>query len=89
MTKDSRYMEDKDFPLCPLCEFGLYDAINEQGFNCTNTRSGHYTKVWDLPFENITSCNEFLFAVPAARKWVEMEVRKEEEKAQCTLDLFG
>lgn len=87
-TKDSIFMKHKNIPLCPICEYGLYDAINERGFNCNNRKSDHFCRDWGLPFKNITDCDVFQFATGSCRKWVEYEFKKAEAKKQTTLGDF-
>ena len=86
-TKDSLYMQHKNIELCPLCEYAIYDAINEKGWNCNNRNSKYFTRNWNLNI-NITKCDCFQFAVNSCRKWVEYEMRKRDEKAQTTLGDF-
>lgn len=80
-------MQHKNIELCPLCEYAVYDAINENGWNCNNRNSRHFTRNWNLDI-SITNCDVFQFAVNSCRKWVEHEMRKKDEKAQTTLGDF-
>ena len=80
-------MQHKKIQLCPLCEYSIYDAICEKGWNCNNRNSRHFTRNWNLDI-SITVCDVFQFAVNNCRKWVEHEVKKREAKAQTTLGDF-
>lgn len=86
-TKDSLYMQHKNIDLCPLCEYSIYDALDEKGWNCNNRNSNHFTRNWDLDI-NITSCDVFQFATNSCKKWVEYEFKKEEAKKQTRLGDF-
>ena len=85
-TKDSLYMQHKNIELCPLCEYAVYDAIGEKGWNCNNHDSRHYNRNWNLIMP--TECNCFQFATGSCKKWVEHEIKKAEAKAQTTLGDF-
>lgn len=86
-TKDSLFMQHKNIELCPLCEYSVYDAIDEKGWNCNNHNSKHFTRNWNLDI-NITSCDCFMFATGSCKKYVEYEVKKAEAKQQTTLGDF-
>lgn len=86
-TKDSLFMQHKNIELCPLCEYSVYDAIDEKGWNCNNPNSKHFTRNWNLDI-NITSCDCFMFATGSCKKYVEYEVKKAEAKQQTTLGDF-
>ena len=86
-SKDALYMQNKKMALCTLCEYSIYDAIEEKGWNCSNRNSKHFTRRWDLDI-NITHCDVFQFATNSCKKWVEHEIRKKDEKAQTTLGDF-
>lgn len=88
MNKDALYMKDKNMQLCIICEYAVYDAIQERGFNCNNRESSHFCRDWSLPVASITSCTGFCFAVPSAKRWVEDQVKRNEAKAQTTLGDF-
>ena len=80
-------MQHKNMELCSLCEYSVYDAIDEKGWNCNNRESKHFTRNWDLNI-NITNCDVFQFATGSCRKWVEYEFKKAEAKKQTTLGDF-
>ena len=86
-TKDARFMQDKQISLCPLCQHSIYDAINENGWNCKNRNSNHYTHEWDLDI-TIMVCDVFQFATASCKRWVESEFKKAEAKKQTTLGDF-
>ena len=86
-TKDSLFMQHKNMELCSLCEYSVYDAIDEKGWNCINVNSKYRTRNWNLNI-NITNCDVFQFATGSCRKWVEYEFKKAEAKKQTTLGDF-
>ena len=87
-SKDALYMQNKKMALCTLCEYSIYDAIEEKGWNCSNRNSKHFTRKFDLPMKSIEICEVFQFATKSCRKWVEEEIKKVEAKAQTTLGDF-
>ena len=86
-SKDSLFMQHKNMELCHLCEYSVYDAVNEKGWNCNNRNSKHFTRKWDLDI-TIMVCDVFQFATASCKRWVESEFKKAEAKKQTTLGDF-
>ncbi len=84
-TKDARFMQDKQISLCPLCQHSIYDAINENGWNCKNRNSNHYTHEWDLHIDDIVMCDVFSFAYPGLKGVIEKQLKREDAKKQTSL----
>lgn len=81
-------MKNKHMEVCKYCKYSVYDAINEKGWNCSNRNSQHHTTCWDLPVDSILDCDVFTFPFDGMKKHVLSIVKKEEIKAQTTLEGF-
>ncbi len=81
-------MRDKGMEVCKYCKYSVYDAINEEGWNCNNRNSKHHTKDWDLAADTILECDVFAFPFDGLKKYVLSNAKRAEEKAQTTLGDF-